>query len=145
MKTLRWCSRNVWACFALYLSGVEKNALKFVWTRMSFTFLPSWRISPGSYLHQLYDSLRSHGALKFFCRKTERLVLFPVCHGLHVINKLNQDPRERIVLVGFVHIFNSCYFTSHSLDTWSRIFPYRLSVARAWKKKFIFKNIYIFI
>lgn len=56
--------------------------------------------------------------LLLFCRKTERLVLIPVCHGLHVINKWNQDLMERIVLVGFVHILNSCYFTSHKLDTW---------------------------
>lgn len=60
--------------------------------------------------------------LLLFCWKMERLVLIPVCHGLHVINKWNQDLMERIVLVKFVHIFNSCYFTSHKLKTWFWIF-----------------------
>ncbi len=51
--------------------------------------------------------------LLLFCRKMERLVLIPVCHGLRVINKWNQDLMERIVLVTFVHIFSSCYCISH--------------------------------
>lgn len=69
--------------------------------------------------------------LLLFCRKMERLVLIPVCHGLRVINKWNQDLMERIVLVTFVHNFQLLLFYISLVKNLN--FPF--SVARSWQKQ----------
>ncbi len=102
MKALRWYSWNACACFALYLSEVEV----FVWRCMSVPPFLLKYVSPGSYLSYMTHS--DH--MMLFCRKMERLALIPVCHGLRVINKWNQDLMERIVLVTFVHHFQLLLF-----------------------------------
>ncbi len=56
------------------------------------------------------SSMTHSDHMMLFCRKMERLALIPVCHGLHVINKWNQDLMERIVLVTFVHHFQLLLF-----------------------------------